>query len=96
MGPRTGGPRVGGGALGHALWGFVRAEGDGFSAGGTPGAAAAADDVGVMRGWGFRSWTRSSYTLVPRDHLSQSRKPASFFEGLIEKIRFSFFFLYLC
>ena len=63
------GPRVGGGTLGHALWGFVRAECDGFSAGGTPGVAAAADDVGVMRGWGFRSWTRSSYTLVPRDHL---------------------------
>jgi hypothetical protein len=78
VGPEREGPRVGGGTLGPALRGFVRAECDGFEASGTAGAAAAADDVGVMRAELGISWTRSSYAC-PQRSLVAIEKACVFF-----------------
>ena len=85
MGLGIEGPRVGGGALGPAL---VRAECDGFTASGTPGAA---DDMGVTRGWGF-SWTRSSYAC-PQRSLVAIEKACVFFRRAYRENPFLLFFL---
>ena len=84
MGLGIEGPRVGGGALGPAL---VRAECDGFTASGTPGAA---DDMGVTRGWGF-SWTRSSYAC-PQRSLVAIEKACVFFRRAYRENLFLLFF----